>query len=71
MIVCLKLHQLLEERGISARELSRMTGIRHPSISAMCNNTIKHMPLKALASICDKLDCEIQDVLVLQKEQSD
>jgi putative transcriptional regulator len=65
----LKLNSLLEERGISQREFSRMTGIRHPSINEMCNNETKRIPLENLAIICNTLDVDIPDVLELVKKQ--
>jgi putative transcriptional regulator len=68
MRVIIKLNSLLEEKGISHRELSRITGIRHPSISEMCNNTTKRIPLDNLAKICEVLECDINDVLELIKE---
>ncbi|WP_062513919.1 helix-turn-helix transcriptional regulator [Halobacillus sp. KGW1] len=70
MQVNIKLNSVLEERKISARELSRMTGVRHPSISDMCNNSIKQLPLASLAKICEALDCDIPDILELKKEPS-
>ncbi|KHE73146.1 helix-turn-helix transcriptional regulator [Halobacillus sp. BBL2006] len=70
MFVNIKLNALLEEKRISARELSRMTGIRHPSISDMCNNTTKMIPKSSLAKICEALDCDIPDILELKKEPS-
>jgi putative transcriptional regulator len=66
-MIIVKLAQVLEERNISHREFSRLTGIRHPTISAMCNNTVKHIPLENLFSICTFLDCEITDILELKK----
>lgn len=71
MIVYITLSKLLEERGYSHREFARMTGIRHPSISEMCNNKTERLPLKNLAKICEALDCEISDILKLEKEQSE
>lgn len=68
MYIHIKLNDLLEERRISHREFSRMTGIRHPSISEMCNNATKRFPLENLAKICEVLDCEITDVIELRKE---
>lgn len=67
MKVNIKLNSLLEDKGISHRELSRLAGIRHPSISEMCNNTTKRIPLDNLAKICEVLNCEITDILELQK----
>lgn len=71
MNVTIKLAELLERKNISHRELSRMTGIRHPSISEMCNNKTERLPLKNLAKICEVLECELTDILELQKEPSE
>lgn len=71
MKVTIKLAELLESKRISHRELSRMTGIRHPSISEMCNNKTERLPLKNLAAICEALGCEITDILELEKEQTE
>ncbi|WP_067725380.1 helix-turn-helix domain-containing protein [Oceanobacillus damuensis] len=67
MHIHIKLNDLLAERKISHREFARMTGIRHPSISEMCNNASKHIPLKNLAKICEVLECDIADILVLKE----
>ena len=71
MKIDIKLYDLLIERNMSQHELSRLTGIRQPSINEMCNNSTKRIPLDNLAKICEELNCEIQDVLTLQREQSD
>lgn len=68
MKVIIKLDQILTQRGISQRELSRMTGIRQPSINEMCRNQTQRIPLDNLAKICHVLECEITDVLELVKE---
>jgi putative transcriptional regulator len=65
MKIKLMLSVLLEERGISHREFSRQSGIRHPTINEMCNNQSKHIPLDNLARICEVLECQITDVLEL------
>lgn len=71
MQVRLNLDAVLKEKSISQRELSRKTGIKQPTISKMCNNTLEHFPLDSLAKICEVLDCEITDVIELKKEQSE
>ncbi|WP_375104041.1 helix-turn-helix domain-containing protein [Paenibacillus sp. RS8] len=68
MRVQITLDQLLEERGMSQRELSRLTGIRPPSINEMVHNQTNRLPLNNLAKICEVLDCGILDVLKLTKE---
>ncbi|WP_276208275.1 helix-turn-helix transcriptional regulator [Gracilibacillus sp. YIM 98692] len=69
--VSIKLNKLLSEKNISHREFARMTGVRHPSISEMCNNETKRLPLDNLAKICEVLECDITDVLQLEKDPSE
>lgn len=71
MKVNIKLAGVLDKKNISNRELARMTGIRHPSINEMCNNQTERLPLKNLAAICEVLNCEITDILELEKEQTE
>lgn len=67
MKVQIILADLLEQRNTSQRELSRKTEIRLASINEMCNNSTKQLPLDNLAKICEALNCDIPDVLVLKK----
>lgn len=71
LYIHIKLNKLLEKRKLSHREFARMTDIRHPTISDMCNNTTKRLPLDNLAKICEVLECEITDVLSLEKEEKE
>ncbi|ERM19211.1 transcriptional regulator [Brevibacillus laterosporus] len=69
MKIHIKLADLLKERGISQRELSRLTGIRVSSINEMCNNETVRLPLNNLAKICEVLGIGITDVLELSNER--
>jgi putative transcriptional regulator len=69
MEIYIKLKEILEEKGISERELSRITGIRQPTINEMCRNQSKRIPLENLAKICEVLDVDIPDILELQKDR--
>jgi len=71
MKVKIILAELLKKRGMSRRELAWRINIRHTSINEMCNNETERLPLLTLGKICEELDCEITDVLQLEKEQSD
>ncbi|MFR3730010.1 helix-turn-helix domain-containing protein [Lacrimispora sp.] len=62
-MVNFKLKSLLDERGFTQVELSRKTGIRQPTISAICNNAIKELPLSVLEKICDFINCEPGDLI--------
>ncbi|MBG9788705.1 helix-turn-helix domain-containing protein [Brevibacillus laterosporus] len=68
MKIHIKLADILKERGISQRELARLTGIRVSSINEMCNNETVRLPLDNLAKICEVLDVGITDVLELTDE---
>ncbi|MCM3573272.1 helix-turn-helix transcriptional regulator [Mesobacillus subterraneus] len=70
-MIIINLDNLLKEKNISQRELSRRTGIRQPTISEMCLNKTKSIPLTNLYLICIELDCDIADILKLEKEQSE
>lgn len=69
MRVRIKLSYLLAERGLSQREFAKITGIRFPSISDMCRNEIKRLPLDNLAKICETLNVNISDILELVEDE--
>lgn len=61
MIVC-KLKVLLAERNMTQKVLAEKAGIRPPTISALCLNTAKEIPVYALDKICEVLQCTPGDV---------
>lgn len=65
--VRIKLAELLRELGVSQRQLSRATGIRQAFISSACLGELKHMPLDNLARICQALNCDMWDVMEMEK----
>lgn len=71
MYIRFHLDRLLDERRMTQRELSRRTGIRAASIHEMHNNQTLRLPLKNLAAICEVLDCQINDLITLEKEPSE
>lgn len=71
MKVILILDMLLSNKGMSQHELSRLTGIRQPTINDMCQNKTKSLPLVNLAKICEVLECEITDIIELKEEPTE
>lgn len=71
MRVNIRLQSLLDEKRISQRELARLTGSKQPTINKMCQNTLLHFPLDTLANMCEVLECEISDILTLEKEPTE
>lgn len=57
MPIKFNLKTLLKEYNVTQKDLSLNTGIRLATISDICNNKIKQLPISALDAICDYLVC--------------
>lgn len=57
------LKKILPLNEMTQKELSNRTGIRPPTISAICNNTVKHIPVDVLEKICSALNCQPGDIV--------
>ena len=62
-MVKFKVKVMLAMREMTQKELAEKTGIRPPTISAICTGTIKHLPVDVLDRICDVLDCQTGDIV--------
>ena len=58
-----KVKVMLAMRDMTQKELAERTGIRPPTISAICLGTVKHLPVEALDKICAVLDCQPADLM--------
>ena len=58
-----KVKVMLAKREITQKELAERTGIRPPTVSAICTGTVKHIPVEALNKICRVLDCQPADLI--------
>ncbi len=63
-----KVKVLLAMREMTQKELAERTGIRPPTVSAICTGTVKHLPVDALDKICKVLDCQPGDLLEYVRE---
>ena len=63
-----KVKVMLAIREMTQKELAERTGIRPPTISAICTGTIKHLPVDVLDKICEVLDCQPADLIEYVKE---
>lgn len=54
---------MLAVKEMTQKELAERTGIRPPTISAICLGTIKHLPVEALDKICNVLQCQPADLM--------
>lgn len=53
-----RLKVLLAMNDMNQKELAEKTGIRAPTISAICTNSIKEIPVGVLDKICTVLQCQ-------------
>ena len=63
MPIKIKLKRELALAEMSQVELSNITGIRLPTISALCTNRAKHIPINVLEKICTTLNCQPGDII--------
>lgn len=63
----IELDQYLKEHKISRSSLTRSTGLQYSQILKYCRNDIQRVDLGVLSKICTILDCNISDILKLQK----
>ena len=59
---------MLALREMTQKELAEKTGIRPPTVSAICLGTVKHLPIEALNKICEVLDCQPADLMEYVKD---
>ena len=58
-----KMKVMLAKREMTQKELAERTGIRPPTVSAICTGAVKHLPVDALNKICEVLDCQPADLI--------
>lgn len=63
-----KIKVVLTDRDVTQVELAKRTGIRQPTISALCLNQAKHIPIDALDKICRELNCQPGDLFIYEEE---
>ena len=67
-VIKFKVKVMLAVRGMTQKELAEKTGIRPPTVSAICVGSVKHLPVDALEKICDVLDCQPADLMEFVRE---
>ena len=67
-VIKFKVKVMLAMRGMTQKELAERTGIRPPTVSAICTGSVKHLPVDALEKICDVLDCQPADLMEYVRE---
>ncbi len=58
--------ELREKRRIGIRTIVDETGAARSAVQRLLNNTIREVPLEALAALCEWVPCEPGDILRLE-----
>lgn len=68
--VKVKIHELVNQRGISLRELSRLTDIRHATLSELANQKRQNINFSHIEKIADTLELDdIRDIIELIEDK--
>ena len=60
-----RLDELLEARGMTLTELSRTVGVSIVNLSVLKNDRARAIRFSTLTAICEALDCQVGDLLVV------
>lgn len=61
-----RLTELLEERGMTLTELADRVGVSIVNLSVLKNDRARAIRYSTLTAICDALDCEVGELLVVR-----
>ncbi|WP_404436041.1 helix-turn-helix transcriptional regulator [Microbacterium aerolatum] len=63
-----RLDELLAERGMTLTELSARVGVSIVNLSVLKNDRARAIRYSTLRAICDALECEVGELLVLSRD---
>ena len=61
-MVRVNLKPVLQEKGITQKELCQMIHARPSTVCDLCNNNAESIKLRLLEDICKALDCNLTDI---------
>ncbi len=62
-----RLDELLAERAMTLTKLSELVGVSIVNLSVLKNDHARAIRFSTLRAICDALDCEVGELLVLER----
>jgi Predicted transcriptional regulator len=62
-MIKMKLHVKLAENRLTQKQISEITGIRLPTISAYCTDNFKTIPREHLDILCKYFKCKVEDLI--------
>ncbi|GMX62981.1 hypothetical protein Elgi_27880 [Paenibacillus elgii] len=68
MPVRLRLKEIIEEKGMSQRELARLMNVRPNTINHLCSDKVNAAYFDTLEQICRTLNVSLHELLVLEDD---
>lgn len=62
-----RLDELLESRGMTLTRLAELVGVTVVNLSVLKNDRAKAIRFSTLQAVCEALECEIGELLVLRR----
>ena len=66
--IIIDLERVLAEKEISKTQLCYMCRLQRTQLNNYCKNKVTRIDLNTLAKICDFLECDVNDILRIEKE---
>ncbi|MCM1365444.1 MAG: helix-turn-helix transcriptional regulator [Faecalibacterium sp.] len=63
----IKLRAVMDEKGISRNQLSKLTNTRFEVVNKWYNGTVERIDADILARFCFTLNCNVSDIIEYQK----
>ncbi|MBX3094864.1 MAG: helix-turn-helix domain-containing protein [Cryobacterium sp.] len=64
-----RLDELLEERGMTLTRLAELVDLSIVNLSVLKNDRARAIRFSTLRAICDALDCEVGELLVVARDE--
>ncbi|MDK8182622.1 helix-turn-helix transcriptional regulator [Paenibacillus sp. UMB4589-SE434] len=64
MKIKIRLQEILDEKGMSQRELARLMNLRPNTINHLCSDKVDRVYIRTLESICEALNIKIHELIV-------
>lgn len=66
--IFINIEDVLKEKSVSKTQLCYDCRLQRTQLNNYCKNKVSRIDLNTLAKICKYLDCEIGDILILEKQ---
>lgn len=66
--IIIDIERVLTEKGISKTQLCYGCRLQRTQLNNYCKNKVSRIDLNTLARMCDYIDCDINEILKLEKE---